>query len=79
MNKRKIEKIAYDVIEKAIKGDVIAINTIVNQYEPLINKLATVQAKDDYGNPYWMVNAELKQNLQTKLITSILKFKPMFD
>lgn len=79
MNKRKTEKITYDVIEEAIKGDVIAINTILEQYEPLINKFATIQAKDDYGNPYWMVNTELKQNLQTKLITSILKFKPMFD
>lgn len=76
MSNKKTEMIDYEVIVKATKGDAISINTILNKYEPYINRLATVDVYDEYGNPYCYINDDFKKILQTKLIAAILKFRP---
>jgi len=68
---------SYETIIQAVHGDVVAINNIVDTYEAYICKLATVKTFDMAGNMYFHVDEELKRTLQTKLITSILKFDPV--
>jgi hypothetical protein len=63
------------VIKKAISGDVIAINTVLEHYEGYITKLCTQQLYDEYGNPHMVVDNDMREFLRTKLITKILDFK----
>ncbi|NBI62788.1 helix-turn-helix domain-containing protein [Clostridiales bacterium] len=50
-------------------------NAVLEHYERYIDKLATKQARDVFGNVEFMVDPYLKRVLETQLIISILKFK----
>ena len=68
------EPLPFNVIEKAIDGDVEAINQVLKHYESYIIALSTRQLYDGDGNAYLCVDWEKKRRLETKLITAILTF-----
>lgn len=72
-----IEEIEFDgeVIEGAVRGDVTAINMIVNHYQRYIYKLATCKMIDEKGNERYAIDPYLVSLLENHLIKCILKFK----
>lgn len=67
-------RVSFNTIEKAVKGDPIAINAIVEHYKGYILKLSTITF-DECDNRYGCIDDEMRRQLQTKLITKILKFR----
>lgn len=67
----------FHIIKAASEGDVIAINVVLKHYEGYIVSLSTRRLYDIYGTPYFGVDETMIRRLETKLITSILKFKPV--
>ena len=73
VNNKKL--IPFWVIERALEGDIQAINKILKHYEGYIAVLSTRKLYDEYGNLHYCVDETLRRRLETKLITKILKFK----
>jgi hypothetical protein len=69
------QTLTFPVIQCATKGDVIAINTVINYYRGYINKLSTKQLFDAEGNANICLDEELSRRLETKLITRMLSFR----
>ena len=67
--------LSYDMIKKAISGDVEAVNRIVSIYEPYINTLSSQTLYDKDGNEYIGVNVSLKEHLTSKLMDLINGYK----
>jgi hypothetical protein len=67
--------LTFPVIQCATKGDVIAINTVINHYRGYINKLSAKQLCDSEGNAFICLDEELSRRLETKLITRMLAFR----
>lgn len=74
-NRGSHEYLPERVIRAAIHGDELAINAVLEHYEKYIDKLATKQAWDAFGNVEFVVDPYLKRILETQLILSVLKFK----
>ena len=66
--------IPYPVIVLAAGGDIDAINAVLKHYEGYIAVLSARKLYDKHGNPYTVVDEEIRRRLETKLITAILKF-----
>ena len=64
--------IAYDVIIAAKKGDPEAIYKILNHYDRIIDSYARHRMYDEYGNPHTVINADIKDYIQSKIISSII-------
>ena len=62
--RKKKEQIAFEVIEAAIGGDAVAINQIIDYFQPYINSRCRRKFIDESG-----------RRMETKLITKILGFK----
>lgn len=67
--------VKYEVIEKAVRGDVAAINIIVNHYQRYIYKLAASKMIDANGEERYVIDPYLVSLLENHLIKCILKFK----
>lgn len=66
--------IPFPVIVSAANGDSNAINFVLRHYAGYIAALSMRTLYDENGNPHLCVDEELRRRLETKLITSILKF-----
>lgn len=64
------------IIRAAASGDAIAVNQILQHYDRYINKIATRTFYDEYGNAYLGIDEDMKQMIQTKLISRIVAFDP---
>jgi hypothetical protein len=64
----------FSVIESAASGDVDAINQVLKHYEGYIIALSTRRLYDEYGNPHYFVDNEIRRTLETKLIIKIQQF-----
>ena len=65
----------FPVIEAASRGDIGAVNAVLEHYEGYITKLSTRRFYDEYGQPHYCVDETLRRRLETKLITKVLSFK----
>ena len=65
----------YAVIQNATGGNVEAINAVLDHYAGYIAKLSMRELFDEFGNPRWCIDEELRRRLETKLITKILTFR----
>ncbi|EGO64305.1 helix-turn-helix domain-containing protein [Acetonema longum] len=74
---RKRSLIPHEVILAAIRGEEPALRQVLSHYERYITRLASKELYDRYGNLYFLVDYELKTELQNKLIAGILKFRIM--
>lgn len=73
--KKKREPIAFPIIESAIAGDAVAINQIVDYFQPYINSRCRRKFIDDEGRSHYGIDEYMKRRMETKLITKILDFK----
>ncbi|MDR2832919.1 MAG: helix-turn-helix domain-containing protein [Streptococcaceae bacterium] len=69
------KKIPYTVIVMAVREDVTAINLILKHFEPYINRLSQKTILDEKGVLSTQVSNDIKQELEAKLIVSILNFQ----
>lgn len=67
--------LSFEMIQKAVSGDEIAINRIVAIYEPYINTLSSQTLYDKDGNEVIGVNVDLHDYLRSKLIHVIHTYK----
>lgn len=67
-----IELIPYHIILAAKDGDSIAMETILNHYNPLIVKYATRRTHDEYGNSYTIVDEDMRARIIAELIFQII-------
>lgn len=67
--------ISLCVIERALEGDIQAINKVLKHYEGYIAKLSIRKMYDEYGSIHYCVDETLCRRLETKLIKTILGFK----
>ena len=65
----------FSVIQKAVGGDVEALNTVLDHYEGYIARLSLRTLYDEYGNPHLCIDEELQRRLETQLITKVLTFR----
>lgn len=66
--------IDYSVIEKAVTGDIDAIEIIIQHYSRYTAALCRRFGYDETGNLITYVDADLVNRLEMKLIVSILRF-----
>ena len=69
-DERKYQIMPYTVIEKAVKGDNFALNEVLQCYKNYIEKLSQIERGSEY-----LLDEEIKQMLQIKLITKVMMFK----
>lgn len=67
--------LSFEMIQKAVSGDEIAIDRIVAIYEPYINTLSSQTLYDKDGNEVIGVNVDLHDYLRSKLIHVIHTYK----
>lgn len=67
--------IPFSVIVSAVNGDTYAINAVLKHYAGYISSLSARTLYDEYGNPHLCIDEELRRRLETKLITTITKFR----
>ena len=72
---KKYGLVPYQTLTLATKGNIEAIEAILQHYRSYIITLAIKQAHDQYGSPYCIVDEHLRCRLEAKLITTILNFK----
>ena len=80
MNKNKVVHkgnglLPYPVIVSASQGDIMAMDIVLNHYEPYIARLSMRTVYDDNGYPHTRVDEDMRSRLETKLISSILEFQ----
>ena len=71
---RRDNLLPFGIIETAASGDVDAINAVLKHYEGYIIVLSTKRLFDEQGNPYMMVDNEMRRTLETRLIVKIMQF-----
>jgi hypothetical protein len=64
----------FSVIEDAASGNVSAINRVLKHFEGYIVALSMRRLFDEDGNPYMVVDGEIRRTLETKLIVRLLQF-----
>lgn len=65
----------YQVIVLASQGDILAMDIVLKHYEPYIACLCLITEIDDYGFPHTVVDEDMRQRLERKLIEKVLEFK----
>jgi hypothetical protein len=68
--------LAIPVILAAASGNTDALCVVVNHYKGYINALSTMRLYDECGNTYFVMDEDLRQELEMRLITKAMKFKP---
>jgi len=77
INKRRNnDLLPIHVIMAAVSGDVGAIRAVLKHYEGYILALSLKPLYDEYGRKYLFVDDELRRELETRLITKVLTFRP---
>jgi|GEM_PF-257356 len=65
----------YEVIERAVNGDLESMHTVIGHYNRYLRELATKKLYDEYGREYRYMDETVRCQLENKLIKSVLKFK----
>lgn len=64
----------YETILAATKGDPLALETVVSSFKGYTNRLATREFQDSSGAFHHMVDDDMKNRLEMKLIVAVMKF-----
>lgn len=72
-DKRRL--LPYETVYKASMGDVEAMDAVLKRYGPYIRKLATQPYIDQSGGFHYVVNEDIRRQLEMKLITKVLLFR----
>ena len=66
--------LTYELVKNASNGDAVAIDRVLDIYEPYINVLAAITIKDSGGGQYIGIDVDLKNTLRAKLVDVVFKF-----
>ena len=66
----------FETVVAASKGDCEAIADVLEHFKYYLQALSVREYKDVYGNGHAYIDEVLRQRLELKMITRILKFKP---
>lgn len=67
--------IPYETIQKAVNGDKDALKSVLIHYTNYIKKLSQRPFTDTYGNVTFLIDEQLKQQIESRLIIAIQKFR----
>ena len=74
-NVYKYEPPSFEMIEAAVSGEACAVNGILQHYEKYVLCLSNRYSFGPSGKIHTVIDPELKNRLETKLINRILKFR----
>lgn len=66
--------VPYEILEKAVNGDELALEEVLAHYEGYLKTLATRKCVDDWGNVYTVFDDEICNDLRMHLAQKILTF-----
>jgi hypothetical protein len=75
-NIKSKEPLPIPVIMAATSGDAEAVRAVLKHYEGYILALSMKRLHDDDGNAYFFVDEDMCRELETRLITKVLMFRP---
>lgn len=73
--KEEYEKVSYEIIEKATKGDLESINQVLTHYEGYLLKQSLRPMRDEAFNQHMVIDEVLYGRMKNKLLHIILNFK----
>ena len=65
----------YPVIIAATKGDTDAMAVVMRRYEGEIADLSMRKLRDERGNTYYGIDADIRDRLRSKLMRAVLLFR----
>lgn len=65
----------YPVILAATRGDPDAMRIVIRHYASYIAYLSTRKVHDEYGNTYYVIDEDMRERLQTKLMRVVLNYR----
>jgi vacuolar-type H+-ATPase subunit C/Vma6 len=71
------EPLSLDVIMAAISGKEDEMRAVLKHYEGYINALSTKRLFDEEGRQYLFVDDEMRHELEMRLLTKMVTFKPI--
>ena len=69
---RMTERVSYRTIVAATEGDAVALNMVLRHYGRYINHFSKRRFYDDYGNSVEIVDDEIRQQIEIKLMLQIV-------
>ena len=69
------EHLPFEIILSATESDPEAIETVMKFYDGYISKLCLRKLYDEYGNVCMVVDADLKNRVQTALLDMLMNFE----
>ena len=74
-NFSKHKLLPFDTIKAATQGDIEAMSAVMRHYGGYIATLSVRPIRDADGNERYMVDENIRSELEAKLATAILKFQ----
>ena len=72
---KKHEHLPFEVILSATECEPEAVETVLKFYDGYISKLCLRKLYDEYGNVCMVVDADLKNRVQTALLDMLMNFE----
>ena len=72
---KKYEHLPFEIILSATESDPEAIETVMEFYDGYISKLCLRKLYDEHGNVCMVVDADLKNRVQTALLDMLMNFE----
>ncbi len=69
---KQFVEIPRHIIDGAVSGNSEDLGFVLGYFSGYIKRLATRTLKDEYGNEYIYVDEDMRQRLESKLISSIV-------
>ena len=71
----EVALVPYPIIVAATKGDPEAMKAVVQHFSGYIASLSMRKLYDERGNAYYGVDEDIRERLQAKLMSTVLRFK----
>lgn len=74
-NEKRYRLVPFSIIEAAARGEILAVEAVLDHYSGYIAMLSTQTYFDAYGNVKFYVDEVIRQRVKVKPITKILDFR----
>ena len=71
----EVALVPYPIIVAATKGNPEAMKVVVQHFSGYIASLSMRKLYDERGNAYYGVDEDIRERLQAKLMSTVLRFK----
>lgn len=65
----------FDIIVKSTKGDIEAINKVLNHFSGYIAEFSVRKVYDNFGDIRYIVDEDICKRIENKLVSKILLFR----